>query len=102
MIVMIREAWYIQNGLSSFESFITKIAIAIVIVKAIIKHIILFGRCLTVKNWLVHKKRKIELAPKRTWKKYWLCLKGTALMFYACDDNETVPENSMPRHMLGK
>jgi T-lymphoma invasion and metastasis-inducing protein 1 len=56
---------------------------------------------LTVKNWLIHKKKKVELAPKRTWKKYWVCLKGTVLLFYLCDENESVTDESIPRHMLG-
>jgi len=59
-------------------------------------------RWLVVKNWLVQKKKKLELAPKRTWKKYWVCLKGTVLLFYDGDiDNVTLDDN-VPRHMLGK
>ena len=59
-------------------------------------------RWLVVKNWLIHKKRKVELAPKRTWKKYWVCLKGTMLLFYSCDDSSAISDDSVPRHMLGK
>ncbi|ESO93240.1 hypothetical protein LOTGIDRAFT_232689 [Lottia gigantea] len=55
---------------------------------------------LVVKNWLVHKKRKIELAAKRNWKKYWICLKGTTLLFFDCDEESAVNENSVPRHIL--
>lgn len=59
-------------------------------------------RWLVVKNWLVQKKKKLELAPKRNWKKYWVCLKGTVLLFYDGDiDNVTLDDN-VPRHMLGK
>ncbi|XP_052239037.1 protein still life, isoform SIF type 1-like isoform X5 [Dreissena polymorpha] len=55
---------------------------------------------LVVKNWLVQKKRKLELAPRRTWKKYWVCLKGTVILFYDGDmDNVTLDDN-VPRHML--
>ena len=54
-----------------------------------------------MKNWLMHKKRKVELAPKRTWKKYWVCLKGTMLLFYSCEEGESIREDSIPRHMLG-
>ncbi|XP_041354996.1 protein still life, isoforms C/SIF type 2-like isoform X2 [Gigantopelta aegis] len=55
---------------------------------------------LVVKNWLVHKKRKIELAPRRNWKRYWVCLKGTTLLFFDCDEESTVTQNSVPRHIL--
>ncbi|XP_070568887.1 rho guanine nucleotide exchange factor TIAM1-like isoform X3 [Ptychodera flava] len=55
---------------------------------------------LHVKNMLVAKKRKVERAAKRKWKKYWVCLKGTTLLFFACDDKTTVDETSQPRHRL--
>ena len=58
-------------------------------------------RWLIVKNWLIHKKKKVELAPKRTWKKYWVCLKGTMLLFYNCDDCNAISDDSVPKHMLG-
>lgn len=46
---------------------------------------------LHAKNWLIHKKRRVELARKRVWKKYWVCLKGTALLFMN-DPDETNPK----------
>ena len=55
-----------------------------------------------MKNWLIHKKKRVELAPKRAWKKYWVCLKGTMLLFYACDEAMPVTEDSVPRHGLGE
>ncbi|XP_055889576.1 protein still life, isoform SIF type 1-like isoform X3 [Biomphalaria glabrata] len=55
---------------------------------------------LVVKNWLLHKKKKIELAPRRTWKRYWVCLKGTTLLFFDCDEESAVTENIIPRHIL--
>ncbi|XP_064601963.1 protein still life, isoform SIF type 1-like isoform X2 [Liolophura sinensis] len=55
---------------------------------------------LVVKNWLVHKKRKVELAPKRSWKKYWVCLKGTTLLFFEGDEETVVDENTEARHFL--
>lgn len=73
----------------------------LLLISSIMK-VVHFSRWLTVKNWLIHKKRKVELAPKRTWKRYWVCLKGTVLLFYLCDENESVTDESIPRHMLGK
>ena len=54
-----------------------------------------------MKNWLVHRKRKLELAPRRKWKRYWVCLKGTVLLFYDCSEETAVTEDSIPRHILG-
>ncbi len=34
--------------------------------------------------WVV----QVELARKRGWKGYWVCLKGTTLLFYPCDSRE--------------
>ncbi|XP_012937622.1 protein still life, isoform SIF type 1 isoform X2 [Aplysia californica] len=55
---------------------------------------------LVVKNWLLHKKKKVELAPRRAWKRYWVCLKGTTLLFFDCDEESSITENSIPRHIL--
>ncbi|CAL1547658.1 unnamed protein product [Lymnaea stagnalis] len=55
---------------------------------------------LVVKNWLLHKKKKMELAPRRAWKRYWVCLKGTTLLFFDCDEESSVTENIIPRHIL--
>ena len=63
--------------------------------------VLFFSSWLTVKNWLIHKKRKVELASKRTWKKYWVCLKGTMLLFYQIEEGQQIDEHSVPRHMLG-
>ena len=57
---------------------------------------------LVVKNWLLHKKRKVELAPRRAWKRYWVCLKGTTLLFFDCDEESSINESSIPRHILGE
>lgn len=40
---------------------------------------------LSVKKWLVRRRHTLELARKRGWKGYWVCLKGTTLLFYSCD-----------------
>ncbi|KAL5009978.1 hypothetical protein ScPMuIL_012283, partial [Solemya velum] len=55
---------------------------------------------LVVKNWLVHKKKKLELASKRNWKRYWVCLKGTLLLFYNHNEEHQGSEDSPPRHVL--
>lgn len=55
---------------------------------------------LSVKNWLVHRKCKIELAPKRTWKKYWVCLKGNILHFFTTDESANLSDDVTPRHKL--
>jgi len=64
-------------------------------------------RWLTAKNWLVHRKRRVELASKQTWKKYWVCLRGNVLLFYTCEKCSSsspevvVNEKTPPQHKLG-
>ncbi|XP_041463268.1 T-lymphoma invasion and metastasis-inducing protein 2-like isoform X2 [Lytechinus variegatus] len=55
---------------------------------------------LNVKSMLVQRKRKLERATKRSWKEYWVCLKGTMLLFYTCSEKTAPDENSEPRHIL--
>ncbi|XP_078698771.1 rho guanine nucleotide exchange factor TIAM1-like isoform X2 [Branchiostoma floridae x Branchiostoma belcheri] len=55
---------------------------------------------LHVKNFLEHKKKKVELSNKRRWRKFWVCLKGTLLLFFECDEKQPVDENSEPTHTL--
>ncbi|KAL8579618.1 hypothetical protein ACOMHN_025571 [Nucella lapillus] len=55
---------------------------------------------LVVKNWLIHKKKKLELAPRRTWKRYWVCLKGTTLLFFDSGEESAINQNAVPRHIL--
>ena len=31
-----------------------------------------------------------------------MCLKGTMLLFYQCEDGEEITEDSIPRHILGE
>merc|ERR1719330_102723 len=55
---------------------------------------------LSVKKWLIRKKHKVELARKRGWKGYWVCLKGTTLLFYPCDSREGRSVEATPKHLI--
>lgn len=69
-------------------------------VKICLKIIYFSYRFLSVKKWLLRKKHQIELARKRGWKGYWVCLKGTTLLFYPCDSREGRQVESAPKHLI--
>lgn len=55
---------------------------------------------LSVKKWLIRKRQSLELARKRGWKGYWVCLKGTTLLFYSCETNLVSTNNSLSNQNL--
>ncbi len=55
---------------------------------------------LQCKSLLVQKKKKVERSAHRKWKEYWVCLKGTMLLFYHCENKTTPDDNIEPRHIL--
>jgi len=61
---------------------------------------------LVVKNWLRRKKRKIALARRRQWRKYWVLLRGTRMLFYSVplsiDTRTAAVDYNLPQHSLGR
>lgn len=43
---------------------------------------------LSVKKWILKRRQSIELARKQGWKRYWVCLRGTALLFHSVIDQK--------------
>ena len=58
---------------------------------------------LWVQNWLFHKMVTVVNAPSPAWNRYWVCLKGTVLLFYLRQQTSLGGQNDRnPRHSLGK
>ncbi|XP_043552066.1 rho guanine nucleotide exchange factor TIAM2 isoform X1 [Chiloscyllium plagiosum] len=56
---------------------------------------------LSFKPLITHQKeRKLELAPRRKWKQYWVSLKGCTLLFYETSGKNLMEQNSVPRYAL--
>ncbi|XP_033215051.1 protein still life, isoforms C/SIF type 2 isoform X5 [Belonocnema kinseyi] len=55
---------------------------------------------LSVKKWLLRRKQHIELARGRGWRGYWVCLKGTTLLFYPCESHESRAVETAPKHLI--
>ncbi|XP_078086085.1 rho guanine nucleotide exchange factor TIAM2-like isoform X1 [Mustelus asterias] len=56
---------------------------------------------LSFKPLVTHQKeRKLELAPRRKWKQYWVSLKGCTLLFYETSGKNFMDQNSVPRYAL--
>ncbi|XP_048392105.1 rho guanine nucleotide exchange factor TIAM2 isoform X2 [Stegostoma tigrinum] len=56
---------------------------------------------LSFKPLITHQKeRKLDLAPCRKWKQYWVSLKGCTLLFYETSGKNLMEQNSVPRYAL--
>eukprot|EP00062_Callorhinchus_milii_P019658 gi/632974454/ref/XP_007903687.1/ PREDICTED: T-lymphoma invasion and metastasis-inducing protein 2 isoform X2 [Callorhinchus milii] len=56
---------------------------------------------LSFKPLVAHQKeRKLELAPRRKWRQYWVSLKGCTLLFYEATGKSFIEQSSVPRYAL--
>uniref|UniRef100_UPI00398E6CE6 rho guanine nucleotide exchange factor TIAM2-like isoform X2 n=2 Tax=Pristiophorus japonicus TaxID=55135 RepID=UPI00398E6CE6 len=56
---------------------------------------------LSFKPLVTHQKeRKLELAPRRKWRQYWVSLKGCTLLFYEANGKNFMEQSSVPRYAL--
>lgn len=56
---------------------------------------------LSFKPLVTHQKeRKLELAPRRKWRQYWVSLKGCTLLFYETNGKTYMEQSSVPRYAL--
>lgn len=54
---------------------------------------------LSVKKWILRRRQSIELARKQGWKRYWVCLRGTALLFHSVIDKKDFIESEDNNHI---
>lgn len=48
---------------------------------------------LSVKKWILKRRQSVELARKQGWRRYWVCLRGTALLFHSVIESEPHDDN---------
>lgn len=52
---------------------------------------------LSAKKWIIKRNQSIELARKQGWKRYWVCLRGSALLFHSIIDSNLDNDEGHPR-----
>lgn len=55
---------------------------------------------LSVKKWIIKRRQSIELARKQGWKRYWVCLRGTALLFHSVVDRKDADDDNEKTDLL--
>lgn len=55
---------------------------------------------LSIKKWILKRKQSIELARKQLWKRYWVCLRGTTLLFHSVVERQNVDTKEENRQII--